>query len=157
MANLGKSFDSAAVQHFIRRARRYELKLNVSLVFGGPGETEDSIRRSAEFANEHLEAGELTIHVGYRILPHTGLARSTGLSADELLEPTFYPFDLRAFEWIVKYLDSRFFTTPGLMNLMAGRSASRRMLPVKVPDHSAPGFGYSAISRLTKAIAVRAT
>ncbi|MFJ1459054.1 B12-binding domain-containing radical SAM protein [Nocardia sp. N2S4-5] len=133
MKTLGKSFDIRHVDRCIDRCRRHGLDLRVNIVFGGPGENVDSVRASAEYANRKLRTGELIMHVGYRVLPETALARQLAMTEDDLLDPTFYPFDENLFSWVVEFLDKRFIPTGVLLNLMAGKTASRRMTKVPVP------------------------
>jgi radical SAM superfamily enzyme YgiQ (UPF0313 family) len=136
MQLLGKSFDTRHVSRFIDRCRRRDLEIRVNVVFGGPGETRESVRATAQYANEKLHAGELVMHVGYRVLPETALARQLRLPDTELVNPTFYPFDQDLFSWVVEDLDKRFMPTGVLLNLMAGKTASNRMVRVPLPDGS---------------------
>lgn len=148
MRRLGKSFDTRHVLRFIERSRRHDLPIRVNVVFGGPGESQDSVKRSAMFANEHLQDGELVAHVGFRVLPSTALARDVGLPDYELLYPVYYPFDPDVFGWVVQYLDDRF-VTPGLMlNLLAGRSAARRMtkVPLRLGADAGDGSTFIALA-----------
>ncbi|MFD5388210.1 B12-binding domain-containing radical SAM protein [Streptomyces sp. NPDC127074] len=136
MRNVGKSFDTRHVLRFLERSRKNDLPVRVNVVFGGPGETRDSVRNSVEFINENLRYDELVMHVGYRVLPATALARDLGTTDDQLLYPAFYPFDFDVFNWVIQDLDSRFVTPQLMMNLMAGRAAARKMARVL----SAPGI-----------------
>lgn len=134
MRLLGKSFDTRHVVRFLERARGYELPVRVNVVFGGPGENRGTVANSAAFANRHLNDDELVAHVGFRVLPSTALARDVGLPDDALLYPVFYPFDQDLFAWVMEELDSRFITPSFMFNLLAGRTAARKMtrLPVKL-------------------------
>jgi radical SAM superfamily enzyme YgiQ (UPF0313 family) len=130
MRLLGKSFDTRHMSRFLERSRKHALPVRVNVVFGGPGETLESIQSSARYINENLKDDELVAHVGYRVLPSTTLARQVGLRDDELIYPTFYPFDPEVFNWVVQELEARF-VTPGLMfNMLAGRASARRMTKV---------------------------
>lgn len=64
------------------------------LLFGGPGETRDTVEESLAFA-ESLHLDTIRITVGIRIYPHTALARHASeegviRTTDNLLTPTFY-------------------------------------------------------------------
>ncbi|MEJ8675581.1 B12-binding domain-containing radical SAM protein [Chromobacterium amazonense] len=127
MQRLGKNFDLAAMNRFVDTCRRHGLKMMVNVVFGGPGENRKTAENTANYINRVLEEDELSLHVGFRILPHTSLSKETGLKESELIYPTFYPFDNDLFQWMLKSLDSKFMTPARLMNLLAGRSSARRM------------------------------
>lgn len=151
MKVLGKSFASRHVTRCIERCRRNDLELRVNIVFGAPGENRETVRTTARYINDTLEAGELSMHVGYRVLPETALARQLSMPGDDLLDPTFYPFEPDLFSWVVEDLDRRFMTTTTMLNLMAGRSAARKMKRVPVPEggltDAAPKFPYLALAR----------
>lgn len=127
MKVIGKRFDTRHVTRCIERCRRNNLDLRVSLVFGGPGESKASVRASADYVNSHLRSDELVLNVGFRVLPATSLARQLDLSDDELVEPTFYPFQPDLFSWIIQSFDSRFLTTDRLVHLMMNNIATKRM------------------------------
>ena len=151
MKLLGKTFDTRHVDRFIERSRRHDLSIRVNIVFGGPGEDRESVRASARYPNAKLAADELVMHVGYRVLPKTALARQVSLPDADLLAPTFYPFDPDLFSWIIEDLDSRFMSTRVLLNFMAARTSSKRMAKVPLqPSRSeeAPtNFPYLALTR----------
>lgn len=151
MRLLGKSFDTRHMTRFIERSRKHGLPIRVNVVFGGPGETQQSVQNSARYINENLADDELVAHVGYRILPSTGLARQVRMQDEDLLYPTFYPFDSDVFNWVLQGLESRF-VTPGLMfNLLAGKASARRMTKVAVPQgvQPVPGATYLALASAT--------
>ncbi len=127
MVTLGKTFDQDSVINTVRRCRRYGLRPMVNLVFGAPGESEETVRNTAEILNEYLDEGEVSLHVGYRVLPGTGLSRMTDLEPIDLVAPTFYPFDDDLVQWILRHLDSRFISTSSMLNLMAGRASAKAM------------------------------
>lgn len=155
MKVLGKSFDTRHVTRFVDRCRRHRLDMRVNVVFGGPGEDRQSVRNTARYANSRLAADELVMNLGYRVLPATALARQLSMTDDDLLDPTFYPFDPDLFSWVIEELDRRFMTTRALFNLMAARSSSRRM--TKIPrragadDKLSAGFPYLALTRAVDA------
>lgn len=126
MRALGKSFDRRHVLRFLERSRVRELPVKVNVVFGGPGESRESVARSVAFINEHLLDDELVLHVGYRVLPGTALAADIGLPAQDLLYPVYLPFDVDVFRWLVQDLDNRFLTPSLTLNLMAGRAVAMR-------------------------------
>lgn len=130
MRNLGKTFDTRHVLRFLERARKWSLPVRVNVVFGGPGETYHTTANSTAFINKHLLDDELVMHVGYRVLPNTSLAAQVRRSEADLLAPTFFPFDMNLFQWVLSGLQARFLTPGLMMNLMAGRASARRMAKV---------------------------
>lgn len=145
MNELGKSFDVRHVRRFLDACRTHDLEPRVNVVLGGPHESEATARRTLEFANQHLRAGELALHFGYRVLPETAMSRQTRTSPADLLEPTFLELDPQVFQWVYDYLDPRFLTTSLMLNMAAARrglrtqrtvppltSAARRRLPLTV-------------------------
>ncbi|MEM5581494.1 radical SAM protein [Roseibium sp. AS2] len=150
MRNLGKNFDLASVEKFLKRCRAHGLTPMVNIVFGGPGETRETVRNTARFINENLRAGELSMHVGYRILPQTALSALTGLTEPDLLAPTFYPIEEQIVQWLIQDLDSRFLTPSVMVNLLAGRAAARRMRKIPATalrGETSDGFSHVALSR----------
>ena len=67
-------------------------------------------------------------------LPSTSLARQVMLSERDLISPTFFPFDLDIFQWVVHGLDSRYINPALMMNLMAGRASARNMTRIGATD-----------------------
>ncbi|MEW1861832.1 MULTISPECIES: radical SAM protein [unclassified Streptomyces] len=151
MGRLGKRFDTRHVTRFIERCRAHDLKTRVNLVFGGPGETEETVRASAEYVNAHLRTGEPVLNIGFRVLPATALARQVGIPDDDLVEPTFYPLDPDLFGWVIKYFDGQFLPNERLLHIMVGNIASKKMTKVPYPEESAEiaptGFPYLALTR----------
>lgn len=151
MKLLGKTFDTRHVDRCLERCRKHGIPARVNVVFGGPGDNEESVRNSIQYINSMLEDGELVMHVGYRVLPQTGMARQLGMADEDLLAPTFYPFHSDTFSWIIRDLEKRFMPSSVLFNFMAARSSSKRMAKVPLPADSrepAPTeFPYLALSR----------
>lgn len=99
LKQLNKRFGPADVQEVAARLGAYGIHRMGFLMFGGPGETRQTVMESLDFAEAlALEAMHLTI--GVRIYPHTALARlaaSEGkfpsASESELFRPSFYLAD----------------------------------------------------------------
>ncbi len=91
---LAKRFDLGQVRDANRRLRERGIRRFGFLLFGGPGETADTIRQSLDFAHD-LELDMLRVTVGIRIYPGSPLeqlARGEGVvePGDDLLRPRFY-------------------------------------------------------------------
>ncbi|MGX1853064.1 B12-binding domain-containing radical SAM protein [Streptomyces sp. NPDC055299] len=151
MKLLGKTFDTRHVDRCLERCRRHRIPARVNVVFGGPGENRESVRNSVQYINSKLEDGELVMHVGYRVLPQTGMARQLNMPDGDLVDPTFYPFHPDLFSWIIQDLDSRFMPPKVLMNFLAARSSSKRMTKIplteELQDAAPTEFPYLALSR----------
>ncbi|ALT79267.1 B12-binding domain-containing radical SAM protein [Paucibacter sp. KCTC 42545] len=150
MERLGKNFDLAAMDKFVEICRRHSLRMSVNVVFGGPDESRETVANTARYINEKLASDELSMHVGYRILPHTSLSAETGLNEKDLLYPTFYPFDPDLFKWANSDLDKRFMTNSRMLNLLAGRASLLRMAKITQPqsqNQNACGAKVIAFSR----------
>ena len=91
---LNKRFDPETVSAVSDRLRRHGIKRMGFLLLGGPGETQETVRRSLRFMDE-LETEAVKATTGIRIYPKTELARiavreGVVKAGDSLLEPRFY-------------------------------------------------------------------
>lgn len=96
LASLGKSFTREDLKRAAWLSRRSKLPVVWYFMFGAPGETEDTVRQTLQFAADHIPESHLVLMVtGIRILPGAPLAdraRAEGqIAPDEaLLEPVWY-------------------------------------------------------------------
>ena len=137
MRRLGKRFDILQIDRFIAHCRQHRLNMAMTLTFGGPGETRETVRATARYANANLDDHEMFFNVGFRILPATGLARQLKIQPADLLSPVFYPVDPDLFSWILSDVDSRFFSTLDLLMMMRWRRAAsqrRHLFPASDAD-----------------------
>jgi radical SAM superfamily enzyme YgiQ (UPF0313 family) len=94
LANMNKKYLPTDVRQISERLKKIGIGRMGFLLFGGPGETKDTVIESLEFADSlGLEAMKITI--GIRIYPHTPLQQTAikeGLvtADDNLLIPKFY-------------------------------------------------------------------
>ena len=94
LANMNKKYLPADIRQISERLKKFGIGRMGFLLFGGPGETKETVNESLEFADSlDLEAMKITI--GIRIYPHTSLHQTAikeGLiTADgNLLIPKFY-------------------------------------------------------------------
>ncbi len=94
LRSLNKKFLPEEVQHIARLLQKYKISRMGFLLFGGPGENQETVLESLSFA-EALNLESLKITMGIRIYPSTHLAQ-TALQegvlspAHSLLLPTFY-------------------------------------------------------------------
>lgn len=100
---------------------------------GGPGETEDTVRQTLDFARRVLRRGDVAfINVGIRIYPDTELerrAREEGvLSAtrQEMLTPVFYFSPNLDADWTWRQVRG---AAAENLNLLHGASLSHPWLP----------------------------
>jgi hypothetical protein len=147
MNEIGKSFDVRHVRRFLESCRTHGLHPRVSVVIGGPYESQATVANTMAFVNEHLRDDELALNVGYRVLPETAMGRQTGATTTELLEPTFMDMDPQVFKWIFDSLDSRFLTTDLMLNIAAARHGLKKRRTVK------PGFSVARKTQLRLTVA----
>jgi len=94
IANLKKEFDVDDLRKASALCRQYGLKFAHSLIFGGPGESEQSVSETIALMDE-LQPTAVIAMAGIRILPGTGMVeiaiRDGQIDADDnLLYPKFY-------------------------------------------------------------------
>lgn len=94
LRNLNKKYNVDQVRAASELLRKYGIRRMGFLMFGGPGETRETVQESLAFADS-LELDMLKLTKGIRIYPGTELekiAREEGLivEGDDLLLPRFY-------------------------------------------------------------------
>jgi len=94
LRNMNKKFSPEEIRKTAQILARHNIYPMGFLMFGGPGETRESVLESLAFADS-LPLNTLKISQGIRIYPHTALteiAVKEGLitADDHLLKPTFY-------------------------------------------------------------------
>jgi len=94
IANLKKEFDADDLRHASVLCHQYGLKFCHSLIFGGPGETLQTVTETIDLMEE-LKPTAVIAMTGIRILPGTGMVeialRDGQIDADDnLLYPKFY-------------------------------------------------------------------
>ena len=96
LSNLGKGFGSESLWHLVDNLHAVDMPVLWCFLFGGPGETEETVRETLMFINTRLTGRDVVlISAGIRVYPGTELAR---LAAEQgvidehtdLLRPTFY-------------------------------------------------------------------
>ena len=94
MVNLKKEFEAADLRRASELCHKYRLKFCHSLIFGGPGETMQTVSETIDLMDE-LKPTAVIAMTGIRILPGTEMVeialRDGQLDADDnLLYPKFY-------------------------------------------------------------------
>jgi radical SAM superfamily enzyme YgiQ (UPF0313 family) len=94
IANLQKEFDADDLRRASRLCHRYGIKFAHSLIFGGPGETTETVEQTLELMDE-LRPTAVIAFTGIRVLPGTGMVeialRDRQIDPDDnLLHPKFY-------------------------------------------------------------------
>jgi radical SAM superfamily enzyme YgiQ (UPF0313 family) len=94
IANLRKEFDIADLRRASVLCHEYGLKFCHSLIFGGPGETEQTVAETIALMDETRPTAVIAL-TGIRVLPGTGMVdialRDGQIEADDdLLYPRFY-------------------------------------------------------------------
>jgi radical SAM superfamily enzyme YgiQ (UPF0313 family) len=142
LRNLGKSFTVADVREASRLCRERRVDFAHYILFGGPGETRETILESFSLMDE-LEPTAVIAMTGIRIFPGTPLHRTAlaeGVidSATDLLEPAFYisPAVRDEMAGLVasEAIKRRNWVVPGLeVNISDAMLEALRMFPVKGP------------------------
>ena len=91
---MNKRFQPEEVRQISELLAAHRIRRMGFLLLGGPGETQESVEESLDFA-ESLKLDVASVSVGIRIYPHTPLAqraREEGIidAQDDLLQPRFY-------------------------------------------------------------------
>ena len=94
IANLHKEFDGEDLHRASRLCHEYGIKFAHSLIFGGPGETAQTVDETLALMDQ-LKPTAVIAFIGIRILPGTGMVdvalRDGQIDADDnLLHPKFY-------------------------------------------------------------------
>jgi len=97
LQGLRKGFTSREVQAAAAAVRRHRIPCAWMFLFGGPGETRETVRETLHFAESQIRPGDVAFfNIGLRIYPGTALetiARGEGVlsqSPDAMLAPVFY-------------------------------------------------------------------
>ncbi|KAB0669804.1 radical SAM protein [Oryzomonas sagensis] len=142
LKNLGKAFTVADVREGSRLCRERQVDFAHYILFGGPGETRETILESFNLMDE-LEPTAIIAMTGIRIFPGTPLHRTAlaeGVidSATNLLEPVFYisPAVRDELTELVtsEAIKRKNWVVPGLeVNISDAMLEALRMFPVKGP------------------------
>ena len=107
LAGLRKGFTSREAHHAAAVVRRHRIPCAWIFLFGGPGETRETVRETLRFAETEIRPGDLAFfNTGIRIYPGTELeaiARKQGLLSrppEEMLTPDFYVSPELDADWI---------------------------------------------------------
>ncbi|MGH7818410.1 MAG: lipid biosynthesis B12-binding/radical SAM protein [Candidatus Binatia bacterium] len=97
IANLRKEFDAEDLRRSSRLCHQYGIKFAHSLIFGGPGETAETVDQTLALMEE-LRPTAVIAFTGIRVLPGTGMVdvalRDGQIDPDDnLLHPKFYVAD----------------------------------------------------------------
>src|SRR5450631_4326535 len=97
LQGLRKGFTSREVHHAAAVVGRHRIPCAWVFLFGGPGETQETVRETLQFAQKNVRPKDVAFfNAGIRIYPGTELetiARTQGLlslPAEEMLTPVFY-------------------------------------------------------------------
>ena len=111
LAGLRKGFTSRDAHHAAAVVRRHRIPCAWIFLFGGPGETRETVRETLRFAETEIRPGDLAFfNTGIRIYPGTELetiARKQGLLSrprQEMLTPDFYVAPELDVAWIDREL-----------------------------------------------------
>ena len=107
LENLNKGYSYEDLRKTAETVCRHKLPILWIFMFGGPGESQESVEETLRFAETHIRPTDVAFFsAGIRIYPGTRLeriARQQGVltvSADNLLLPTFYVSPEISLEWL---------------------------------------------------------
>jgi radical SAM superfamily enzyme YgiQ (UPF0313 family) len=130
---LRKGFTARDVHRAADLVRGHRLPCLWIFMFGGPGETQETVRKTLRFAEKEIRQKDAAFfNIGVRIYPGTELesiARKQGLlslPADEMLSPVYYVSPEVDADWIVGQVKN---SMSGHMNFMDSGSLSFPYLP----------------------------
>jgi len=89
MASWGKGFQRPDVRQAVRACNDASVPCSLYLIFGGPGETQETLEQTVTEAQSYRQA-VIFAFVGMRVYPRTQLQKLAGLESANLLEPKFY-------------------------------------------------------------------
>jgi radical SAM superfamily enzyme YgiQ (UPF0313 family) len=134
LAGLGKQYRSDDVHRAAETVSRCSLPCVWIFMFGGPGETPDTVRETLRFAGEKVRPSDVVfMNFGIRIYPGTELeriARDEGVlqvAGVEMLKPVFYLSPQVNREWLAAELDRFLANHPGAVG---PRSLALPFLPL---------------------------
>jgi radical SAM superfamily enzyme YgiQ (UPF0313 family) len=113
LAGMGKNFHWDDVQRANNLFAQYEIPGSHFIIFGGPGETEDTVREGIKNL-AGLDFSVVFGGMGVRVFPHTGiceLAKQTGLVIDEqelFNQEVYYHSPEIDIDWLNNYLIETF-------------------------------------------------
>jgi radical SAM superfamily enzyme YgiQ (UPF0313 family) len=126
LQGLRKGFTSRDVHHAAAVVARHRIPCAWVFLFGGPGETPETVRQTLQFAKKHIRPKDVAFfNVGIRIYPGTELesiARTQGLlsqPAEEMLAPRFYLSPEVDAEWLDRELKNAMRSQMNFINMAA--------------------------------------
>ncbi|NQX49129.1 radical SAM protein [Paenibacillus tritici] len=127
LRRMGKQFTPEHLLELGRLLEQYHIPYSVSLLFGGPGEHEETVQETVQLVNQ-LNPVYILASQGIRIYPHTALynialQEQVIHPADNLLLPAFYQSRDYSTDLLTKALAaSRHIYKDMLMNSIGGRT-----------------------------------
>jgi len=125
---LRKGFSVDHVYNAAHVIRRHKLPCVWIFMFGGPGETKETVQETFNFADRYIRPGDVAFfNVGIRIYPGTELERLARgqrvltLPQEEMLKPVFYFSPTLDVKWLMKKLQEAMTTH---MNYISTNSLS---------------------------------
>ena len=126
LQGLRKGFTSRDVHNAAAVVARHRIPCAWVFLFGGPGETPETVLETLQFAKNHIRPGDVAFfNVGIRIYPGTELeiiARTQGLlsqPAEEMLAPLFYLSPEVDAEWLNRELKGAMGSQMNFINMAA--------------------------------------
>ncbi|MCF6148810.1 MAG: radical SAM protein [Candidatus Kuenenia sp.] len=133
LERLKKGFTSYDIFKASEIVRKHKIPCLWIFMFGGPGETEETVLETLHFAKKQIRPEDVALFmIGIRIYPGTeieNIARSEGVltvSPHNMLEPVFYFSPAIQLEWLLKTIRS---AMSAHMNFMTPKAIGLPFLP----------------------------
>ena len=124
LLGLRKGFTSREVDQAAAVVRRHRIPCAWIFLFGGPGETPETVRETLQFARQQIRPRDVAFfNTGIRIFPGTALesiAREEGIltrSPETMLEPVFYVSPWVDARWIERELTTAMASRMNFINM----------------------------------------
>ena len=128
LIRLHKGFNADDARRCAEAIARHDLQCLWIFMFGGPGETRETVRETLRFAQEYIRPSDIAFFtLRVRIYPGTGLdriARDEGQLAvppNDMLDPVFYLSPGVDHDWLESELKA---ATAGHLNMVTGDAIS---------------------------------
>lgn len=132
MARAAKPFRRRHLEELVQMLVRHEVPADLGLIFGLPGETEDTIAETLEFVRSLPQNIDVVYSAGARVYPHTPLARIAAaepallVGADDpsFFEPVVYSSPLPPRE-LARLLEQELYDLPNVRRVGVGYGRGR--------------------------------
>jgi radical SAM superfamily enzyme YgiQ (UPF0313 family) len=138
LKELRKGFNQNQAIEFIENCQKWNVELMGLFLFGGPGENEQTIKETCRIINKYFKRGEFFFSFGMRVLPGSRLADLSEIPEEEMVQPLFWPFEEKCFDYVLTHLDQRFLHFNNLGKISSWRKEYKKMIVGTLPNTKVP-------------------